>query len=299
MQEFLNDNPAHLVPGHLLPAHLVPALYVVATPIGNLDDITLRAINILKQCDFVICEDSRVTAKLLNHLEIKKSFIIYNDHSESADREKILNFILQGKSLALVSDAGTPLVSDPGYKLVNFLLQNNCKVLSAPGACAPIAALSVSGIASDRFMFVGFIPNGALAKENFFKELANIDTTLIFFETSNRLISSLEVMIKVFGNRISAVAREISKIYEQTKKASLEELIIFYQQKSPRGEIVILVSPPAKRGEINFAQIDEKLKQGLNVVKPKELVALVADDLAISKKIVYQRMLEILKDEKK
>ena len=289
MQEFLNDNPAHLV----------PALYVVATPIGNLGDITLRAINILKQCDFVICEDSRVTAKLLNHLEIKKPFIIYNDYSESADREKILNFILQGKSLALVSDAGTPLVSDPGYKLVNFLLQNNCKVLSAPGACAPIAALSVSGIASDRFMFVGFIPNGALAKENFFKELANIDTTLIFFETSNRLISSLEVMMKVFGNRISAVAREISKIYEQTKKASLEELIIFYQQKSPRGEIVILVSPPAKRGEVNFAQIDEKLKQGLNIMKPKELVALVADDLVINKKIVYQRMLEILKDEKK
>ncbi len=294
MQEFLNDNPAHLVP-----AHLVPALYVVATPIGNLGDITLRAINILKQCDFVICEDSRVTAKLLNHLEIKKPFIIYNDYSESADREKILNFILQGKSLALVSDAGTPLVSDPGYKLVNFLLQNNCKVLSAPGACAPIAALSVSGIASDRFMFVGFIPSGALAKENFFKELANIDTTLIFFETSNRLISSLEVMMKVFGNRISAVAREISKIYEQTKKASLEELIIFYQQKSPRGEIVILVSPPAKRGEVNFAQIDEKLKQGLNIMKPKELVALVADDLVINKKIVYQRMLEILKDEKK
>ncbi len=289
MQEFLNDNPAHLV----------PALYVVATPIGNLGDITLRAINILKQCDFVICEDSRVTAKLLNHLEIKKPFIIYNDYSESADREKILNFILQGKSLALVSDAGTPLVSDPGYKLVNFLLQNNCKVLSAPGACAPIAALSVSGIASDRFMFVGFIPSGTLAKENFFKELANIDTTLIFFETSNRLISSLEVMMKVFGNRISAVAREISKIYEQTKKASLEELIIFYQQKSPRGEIVILVSPPAKRGEVNFAQIDEKLKQGLNIMKPKELVALVADDLVINKKIVYQRMLEILKDEKK
>ncbi len=165
MQEFLNENQTGLL----------PALYVVATPIGNLGDITLRAINILKQCDFVVCEDSRITAKLLSNLEIKKPFIIYNDHSDNKVREKILNLVLQGKSLALVSDAGTPLISDPGYKLVAFLLEHNCRVLSVPGACSAIAALSVSGIASDRFMFVGFIPSTLQAKENFFKDLVNFE----------------------------------------------------------------------------------------------------------------------------
>ena len=287
MQEFLNNNPAQIL----------PALYVVATPIGNLGDITLRAINTLKQCDFVVCEDSRTTAKLLKNLEIKKPFLVYNDHSDQLVREKILNLILQGKALALVSDAGTPLISDPGYKLVAFLLENNCQVLSVPGACSAIAALSVSGIASDRFMFVGFIPSGSLAKENFFKDLVNIDSSLIFFETSNRLIASLETMLKTFGNRIACVSREITKIYEQTKKANLTDLITFYQQNPPRGEIVILLSTPPKRGEVSFAEIDEKLKQGLKTMKPKDLVSLVADNLAVNKKLVYQRMLELIKSD--
>jgi 16S rRNA (cytidine1402-2'-O)-methyltransferase len=287
MQEFLNNNPAQIL----------PALYVVATPIGNLGDITLRAINTLKQCDFVVCEDSRTTAKLLKNLEIKKPFLVYNDHSDQLVREKILNLILQGKALALVSDAGTPLISDPGYKLVAFLLENHCQVLSVPGACSAIAALSVSGIASDRFMFVGFIPSGSLAKENFFKDLVNIDSSLIFFETSNRLIASLETMLKTFGNRIACVSREITKIYEQTKKANLTDLITFYQQNPPRGEIVILLSPPPKRGEVSFAEIDEKLKQGLKTMKPKDLVSLVADNLAVNKKLVYQRMLELIKSD--
>jgi len=288
MQEFLNNSNKHLV----------PALYVVATPIGNFGDITLRAINTLKQCDFVICEDSRITAKLLNNLEVKKPFIIYNDHSDHIARERILNCILQGKSLALVSDAGTPLISDPGYKLIAFLLENNCQVLSVPGACSAIAALSISGIASNRFMFVGFVPNTLVAKENFFKDLINIEASLIFFETSNRMIVSLKSMLKVFGNRVGAVSREITKIYEQTKKANLEDLIKFYEQNPPRGEIVILLSAPPKRGEINFDEIDKKLKQGLKTMKPKDLVCLVSDNLAVNKKVVYQRMLELIKLDK-
>jgi len=288
MQEFLNNSNKHLV----------PALYVVATPIGNFGDITLRAINTLKQCDFVICEDSRITAKLLNNLEVKKPFIIYNDHSDHIARERILNCILQGKSLALVSDAGTPLISDPGYKLIAFLLENNCQVLSVPGACSAIAALSISCIASNRFMFVGFVPNTLVAKENFFKDLINIEASLIFFETSNRMIVSLKSMLKVFGNRVGAVSREITKIYEQTKKANLEDLIKFYEQNPPRGEIVILLSAPPKRGEINFDEIDKKLKQGLKTMKPKDLVCLVSDNLAVNKKVVYQRMLELIKLDK-
>jgi 16S rRNA (cytidine1402-2'-O)-methyltransferase len=287
MQEFLKT------PSLLKHNKIVPALYVVATPIGNLGDITLRAINILQECDFVVCEDSRITARLLANLEIKKPFLIYNDHSDNFAREKILNQILQGKSLALVSDAGTPLISDPGYKLVSFLLENNCKVLSVPGACSAIAALSVSGIGSDRFMFVGFIPNTLVAKENFFKELVDTKSTLIFFESSNRLLSSLQAMLKVFGNRTSAVAREITKLYEETKRANLEDLIAFYQDKTIKGEIVILLSPPSKNQEINFDKIDKKLKSGLKKFKPKDLVAMVADEFGVNKKLVYQRMLGI------
>ncbi len=272
---------------------IVPALYIVATPIGNLGDITLRAINILQQCDFVVCEDSRVTSRLLDYLEIKKPFIIYNDHSDNFAREKILNQILQGKSLALVSDAGTPLISDPGYKLVEFLLKNNCQILSVPGACSAIAALSVSGIASDRFMFVGFIPTNS--KENFFKDLIDIKSTLIFFETSNRLVSSLEIMLKIFGNRTAAVAREITKLYEETKKADLQSLIKHYQENPAKGEIVIVLAPLAKNSEINFEEIDQKLKLGMEKFKPKDLAAMVADEFGVNKKFVYQRMLQIVK----
>ena len=283
MQEFLSKSNADLM----------SALYVVATPIGNLDDITLRAINVLKKSDFVVCEDSRITAKLLNNLELKKPFIIYNDHSDILAREKILNLLLQGKSLALVSDAGTPLISDPGYKLVAFLLENNCQVLAVPGACSAIAALCVSGIASDRFMFVGFIPHTLPAKETFFNELTNINSSLIFFESSNRMIASLEVMLKIFGNRIACVSREITKIYEHTKKANLEELIEFYKKNPPRGEIVILLSAPAKKSEVSFEVIDEELKRGLNKMKPKDLVSIVSEHLKVNKKVVYQRMLEL------
>ncbi len=293
MQEFLK------IPSFLKHNKIIPALYVVATPIGNLGDITLRAINILQECDFVVCEDSRVTARLLSNLEIKKPFLIYNDHSDNFAREKILNQILQGKSLALVSDAGTPLISDPGYKLVAFLLENNCQILSVPGACSAIAALSVSGIESDRFMFVGFVPSALAAKENFFKDLVDIKSSLIFFESSNRLLSSLEAMLKVFGNRTAAISREITKLYEETKKANLEDLIVHYKEKPVKGEIVILLSPPSKTEQINFAVIDQELRSGLKKIKPKDLVTMIANNFSVNKKLVYQRMLEIVKDEEK
>ncbi|MFT6077085.1 MAG: 16S rRNA (cytidine1402-2'-O)-methyltransferase [Myxococcota bacterium] len=283
MQEILTRNEAKLT----------AALYVVATPIGNLGDITLRAIEIFKNCDYVICEDTRVTGKLLNHLGIKKPFIIYNDHSDEMVRAKILNLILQGKSVALVSDAGTPLICDPGYKLVELLRENNCQILAIPGACSAIAALSVSGIGSDRFMFCGFVPH--VAKTGFFKELVAIDSSLIFFESPSRLIKTLKTMNEIFGNRMAAVSREITKFYEQTKKDSLENLADFYEKNPPRGEIVILLSAPLKKGEVDESQIDEALKKGLGKMKPKELVAMVADELKLGKKEVYTRMLELVK----
>ncbi|MFT5703680.1 MAG: 16S rRNA (cytidine1402-2'-O)-methyltransferase [Rickettsiales bacterium] len=287
MQEILKENQAKIT------KELVPALYVVATPIGNLGDITLRAIEVLKKCDFVVCEDSRVTGKLLNFFEIKKPFIVYNDHSGEIVREKILSLILQGKSLALVSDAGTPLISDPGYKLVEFLRNNNCQILSIPGACSAIAALCVSGIGSARFMFCGFVPH--VSKTGFFKELVNIESSLIFFESPSRLVKTLKIMKEIFGNRMAAISREITKFYEQTKKDTLENLIDFYEQNPPRGEIVILLSSPLKKGQADGSQIDKALKKGLGKMKPKELVAAVAEELKLGKKEVYQRMLELTK----
>ena len=274
--------------------NLKAALYVVATPIGNLEDITLRAIKTLQQCDFVVCEDSRITGRLLEHFNIKKPYFIYNDHSDQLEREKILNQILQGKSLALVSDAGTPLISDPGYKLINFLRENNCEILAVPGASAPIAALSVSGIATNRFMFCGFIPPSGRSK--FFKDLEQIPSSLIFFDSPNRLVKTLQKMLEVFGNRTAAISREITKIYEETRKDTLEELIKFYDAKPPKGEIVILLSGIDKKGHVSNEEIDSALKEGLGKMKPKELVNFVSEELKVAKKEVYQRMLAIKKD---
>lgn len=277
---------------------IAPALYVLATPIGNFGDITLRAIETLKKCDFVVCEDSRVTLKLLNKLEIKKPFIIYNDQSDDLARGRILSLIKEGKIIALVSDAGTPLISDPGYKLVTMLISNDIKVIAVPGPSSVIAALSISGIESNRFLFAGFIPDSKIAKEKLFKELAIINSSLIFFEAANQVLSSLEIMLEIFGNRTAAVVREITKIYEETKKDSLLNLIKYYQENNIKGEVVILVSPPKSDDkEIDLQALDDELKSGLKKFKPKDLASIIADNYGLNKKDVYKRMLE-LKDEK-
>jgi 16S rRNA (cytidine1402-2'-O)-methyltransferase len=271
---------------------LSSGLHVVSTPIGNLGDITLRAINTLKNSDFVICEDSRVSGSLLNKLDIKKPFIIYNDYSNSNERQKILNLLIQGKKLALISDAGTPLISDPGYKLVSFLREKEIAIFSVPGACSAIAALSISGIASDRFMFVGFIPNTKASRNTFLKDLTTTNASLIFFESNKRLAKSLESMLEIFGNRNAAVIREITKLYEETKKAPLKDLVEYYQKHQVKGEIVIVVSAfSSKDKEVDWKIIDQELKSGLKTIKPKDLVSMVAHNYCIDKKVIYQRML--------
>jgi 16S rRNA (cytidine1402-2'-O)-methyltransferase len=291
MQEILktqNANQSFFLP---------PALYVVATPIGNVSDITLRAIEILQKCDTIICEDSRVSGNLLRKLQIKKPLIIYNDHSNEDSRKKILELIKSGKSMALISDAGTPLISDPGYKLVSLLLENNIKAISIPGACSAIAALSISGIESNRFLFAGFIPSAKSEKESFLKDIGNIqNSTLIFFETSHRIVDSLKMMLKIFGNQMACVAREITKLYEETKKDSLKNLAQFYENNKIKGEIVILVSPKKDKESkvVDFIQVDKELKLALKTMKPKEAVALVADNYKLNKKDLYQRMLKLL-----
>ncbi len=274
---------------------LESGLHVVSTPIGNMSDITLRAIDALKRCDLVLCEDSRVSMRLLKFLGIKKTILTYNDQSDENLRRKILDLIQkQNKSICLISDAGTPLISDPGYKLVSFLLENDVKVRSIPGACSVIAALSISGIESDRFLFAGFVPNIKSQKEIFFKDFTQINSTLIFFDSPQRVASTLEIMLKVFGNRKAAIAREITKLFEEVKKDNLENLLKYYQDKKIKGEVVILLSKAdLKDVAIDFTKVDEEIILSLKTMKPKDVVSLVAQNYNLNKKIVYQRMLTI------
>jgi 16S rRNA (cytidine1402-2'-O)-methyltransferase len=274
-------------------------LNIVATPIGNFSDITLRAIETLENSDIILCEDSRVSAKLLNRLKIKKSLMVYNDFSGIKDREKILNLIVnEKKTLCLISDAGTPLISDPGHKLVSFLLENNIKISTIPGPCSVIAALSLSGIASDRFMFAGFLPQSKQKRLNFIEEFKYIKSTLIFFESPKRLANSLQDLHQVLGNRNATIVREITKIYEEIKKENLQELASYYAKKSVKGEIVIVISAEDKKDiTVNEVEIENEINKLLKNTKPKDIAKLISQNYSINSKDIYQKILKI-KDEK-
>ena len=275
------------------------ALYIVSMPIGNMMDITLRALDVLKKCDFVICEDSRVSSRLLSFFKINKPFIIYNDHSDQTTRNKIANLITEeGKSLCLISDAGTPLISDPGYKLVDFLIENNIEVKSVPGPCSVIASLSISGIESDKFLFAGFLPNTKSQKEKFLHDLVDYNSTIILFESAKRLTASLEIILKVFGNRKVAIAREITKLYEEVRRDNLENLVKYYQSSNLKGEIVILIAKSQKKDsnqELSHKDIDDELRKALENMSPKDAVNLIAENYDINKKVIYQKMLNLKK----
>ncbi|NRB10975.1 MAG: 16S rRNA (cytidine(1402)-2'-O)-methyltransferase [Rickettsiaceae bacterium] len=238
--------------------NLKPGLYLVSTPIGNLNDITLRAINTLKNSDTILCEDTRISRKLLEKHEISNPLLVYNDKSNEKRRLEIAKMIDNDKVISLISDAGTPLISDPGYKLVKQLKQDGYFVEVIAGICSPIAALTVSGMPTDRFTFLGFLPKTLAAKEKLFTEFKELDTTLIFFETSNRLLSSLEIAIQVLGNREACVAREMTKIFQETKLDLLTNLYDYYKLHQPRGEIVLLISGKGE-SEISIKQITAEL----------------------------------------
>ena len=193
-------------------------LYIIATPIGNLQDISARGLDILRQAEIVACEDSRVTKKLFSLLGISlnKKFIAYEDHQEESRAQMLIDLISEGNAVALVSDAGSPLISDPGYKLVRLCRRQNIYVTAVPGACAVITALQLSGLPSNRFMFAGFIPNKDKAKRDLFNELAALNSTLIFYETAPRLLNSLQTAAEIFNEREAAVVREMTKMYEET-----------------------------------------------------------------------------------
>jgi len=219
-----------------------PGLYIVSTPIGNLNDITIRAIETLKNSDIIFCEDTRISAKLLVKHNIAGSLSIYNDKSDEATRKYIIKNIEAGKVVSLISDAGTPLISDPGYKLVKELKEKGYFIDIVPGVSAPIAALTLSGLPSDRFIFAGFLPKTDIGREKVFLELAEVDATLIFFDRSSRIVNSLRSALKILGNRQANVSRELTKLFQDSRTADIESLIKYYSQDLPKGEIVLLVS---------------------------------------------------------
>jgi 16S rRNA (cytidine1402-2'-O)-methyltransferase len=270
---------------------LPPGLYIVATPIGNLGDITIRGADTLRRCDAIACEDTRVTQKLTRHLGVTKPLWRYDDHSGPETRARLLE-AMRSKAVALVSDAGTPLVSDPGYRLVREARAAGVPVTSLPGASAPVMALTLSGLPSDRFLFAGFLPSKDKARREVLEELGAVPATLVFFETAPRLTRSLEAIGEVLPGREVAVARELTKLHEECRTGSPGELAAHYEAHPPRGEIVLLVGPPPE--QVTSAQdADTLLREALETEKPSQAAGLVAKATGLDRKALYARALAL------
>lgn len=266
---------------------LKSGLYLVATPIGNLEDITLRALRVLKECDTIICEDSRVSRKLLSAYSIEKPLMVYHDHNAETVRPKVLEKLQAGEKMAFITDAGMPLISDPGYKLVKLCRENGVYVTVIPGASSVLAGLVLSGMPSDKFTFCGF------AEPNKFEEFASYNATLVFFESATRLTKTLGKMSAVFPNRSVAVVREITKMFEEAQTGSFTKIIEHFTNHPAKGEVVICLSPP-EAGEADVDKIDELLKKALTEMSVKDASEMVAKVLGLPKKKIYQRALQIL-----
>ena len=275
---------------------LARGLHVVATPIGNLRDITLRALETLGAADLIACEDTRVTRKLLDHYGIATPLTPYHEHNAEAARPKILARLAGGEAVALVSDAGTPLVSDPGFKLVRAARAEGHAVFAAPGASAVLAALTVSGLPSDRFVFEGFLPPREGARRNRIAEIKGIPATLILFETGPRLSAALADLVQGLGPRAAAVCRELTKLHEEVRRGDLATLAADYAAAAePRGEIVIVIAPPAAPAP-DAADLDTLLRQALKRLSVKEAVAEIAAVTGEPRRHVYQRALELVEE---
>ncbi|WP_127494169.1 16S rRNA (cytidine(1402)-2'-O)-methyltransferase [Acinetobacter calcoaceticus] len=273
-------------------------LFVVATPIGHLDDMTFRAIDILKSVSIVAAEDTRQSAQLFKHYNISTQLTACHDHNESNKIEQLVQKLLAGDSVALISDAGTPLISDPGFKLVRAAQEHGIRVVPVPvpGACAAIAALSAVGLPSDRFSFEGFLPSRASQRISQLEKLKNETQTLIFYEAPHRILESVKDMAQVFGeDRPVGFAREITKTFETIKKMTLKDLVSFIENdhNQEKGEIVVVVGGAAAKTDLEQEKLDELLKRLLQDLSVKAASQLAADLTGIKKKIAYQRALEL------
>jgi 16S rRNA (cytidine1402-2'-O)-methyltransferase len=269
---------------------LAPGLYLVATPIGNLGDVTARAADWLRRADIIACEDTRVTATLLRHIGSERPTRRHDDHADDRARDALVAQMAT-QSVALVSDAGTPLISDPGWRLVRAARAAGVPVTAAPGPCAAVMALTLSGLPSDRFLFAGFLPAKARARDEALAALAAVPATLIFYETGPRLHDSLEAAARILGPREAAVARELTKRFETLEAAPLPELAARFETP-PRGEIVLLIGPPGERAPDADA-LDEALMRALETMPPGRAAASVSAALGLPRSAVYARALEL------
>jgi 16S rRNA (cytidine1402-2'-O)-methyltransferase len=273
---------------------IASGLHVVATPIGNLRDITLRAIATLAAAEAVIAEDTRVSHNLLAHYGVTTPLIAYHEHNAAAVRPHLLARLAGGAALALISDAGTPLVSDPGYKLVAEALAAGIAVTSVPGPSAVLAALVVAGLPTDRFFFEGFLPPKSAGRRARINELAFVPATLVFFESPRRLAEMLADLAAELGDRPAAVARELTKLYEATRRGSLAELAAHFDAEAPpKGEIVVLVGPPAAAGPIGDDELDRLLHGALENLSVKDAAAAISAQTGAPRRQVYARALAL------
>ncbi|NGO53671.1 16S rRNA (cytidine(1402)-2'-O)-methyltransferase [Allomesorhizobium camelthorni] len=273
---------------------LEPALYLVATPIGNLGDITLRALETLAGADILACEDTRVTRVLLDRYGIRQRPTPYHEHNAGEAGPRLIEALLAGKSVALVSDAGTPLVSDPGFRLVGQALEAGIRVVPIPGASAVLAALTASGLPSDAFMFAGFLPVKDGQRRSRLSALTAVPATLVFFESPRRLSDTLAAMADVFGDRPAAVGRELTKTFEEMRTGTLPELAAHYgEAPTPKGEIVICVGPPQEATAVDPRDVDRLLLSLAKEMPASKAAAEAARMTGGQKPALYRRLLEL------
>lgn len=286
------------VAGHLARApKAAPGLYLVATPIGNLGDITLRALETLAGVDVVACEDTRITRRLIERFSITASLMQYHEHNATVARPKILEKLTQGASIALVSDAGTPLISDPGFKLVREVSAAGFPVIALPGPSSVLAALSVAALPTDRFFFEGFLPSKQAARRARIAELARIDATLVMFESGARVQDCLHDLATVMGAREAAICREMTKLHEEVRRATISELASVADKLETRGEFVLVIGPPAAdAGLMSDAALDELLRSSLARGSVKDAVAHALEVSGRPRREIYARALELARD---
>lgn len=271
-------------------------LFVVATPIGNLDDMTFRAVQVLKSVKLIAAEDTRQSLPLLKHYQIDTPLTACHDHNESQKTQQLIDKLLAGDDIALISDAGTPLISDPGFKLVRSAQQQGIRVIPIAGACAAIAGLSAVGLPSDKFSFQGFLPAKSSQRQKQLMELKQETQTLIFYEAPHRIVDCLTDMVEIFGQqRLAGFAREITKTFETIKQLPLGELLAFVKNDSnqQKGEIVLIIDGAEAQPEVKNAELDKLLQRLLQDVSVKVASQLASDILGVKKKIAYQRALEL------
>jgi 16S rRNA (cytidine1402-2'-O)-methyltransferase len=295
------DRPASGAPDQRQPSgepqgsKLAPGLHVVATPIGNVGDLAPRALAALRAADLVVCEDTRVTGKLLRLRDAMRPLLAYHEHNAARVRPQILRRLREGASVALVSDAGTPLVSDPGYKLVRAAIAQGSAVVALPGPSAALAALTVSGLPSDRFLVAGFLPAKAGARRQAIAELGAVPATLILFEAARRVPETLAELAGALGAREAALARELTKKFEEVRRGTLPELAAHYAAAgAPRGEVVLVIGPPADQtAAVAPDELDAALQEALACMAPAAAAASVAAATGLARREVYRRALAL------